>query len=204
MKVTDTLIALAAAGTLVACQAGKNASSGAADSASMASGSMATSGSTMAASSQMSMPDWMKVDSAAKTVTLDIHAGKTADNNHWNYNGYYNGDATITVPVGYQVTINFTNDDPAMAHSMGVDSAVGNFPPAFTNPTPVFKGAITANPTDMQKATQPGRSETVHFTADKAGQYSLNCYIPGHAVAGMWIHFNVSSEGKAGFSSSSS
>lgn len=204
MKVTDTVLALALMGGIAACSGGKSGANASADTTSMGGGSMAQSQASAAAPSQMSMPDWMKVDSAAKTVTLDIHAGKTADNNHWNYNGYYNGDATITIPVGYKVTLNFTNDDPAMAHSLGVDSAVGNFPPAFTNPTPVFKGAITSNPTDMQKATQPGRSETLHFTADKAGNYSLNCYIPGHAVAGMWIHFNVSSEGKAGFTSSSS
>lgn len=200
MKVTDTLIALGTMGVLAACSGGKTGSTDGADTTAMASGNMAQS--SMAAPSQMSMPDWMKVDSAAKTVTLDIHAGKTPDNNHWNYNGYYNGNATITVPEGYKVTVTLTNDDPSMAHSIGVDSAVGNFQPMYTNPTPVFAGGITSNPTDLQKATQPGRSETIHFTASKAGNYSFNCFLPGHAVAGMWIHFNVSSDGTVGFTSS--
>lgn len=82
----------------------------------------------------MSTPAWMKVDKAKKTVSLDIHAGQTADNNHWNFNGYDKGNATITVPEGYKVTIKFTNDDPSLAHSIGVDSAYATFPPTFTNP----------------------------------------------------------------------
>jgi len=150
----------------------------------------------------MTVPSWMKVNKAAKTVSLDIHAGQTADNNHWNFNGHYKGDATITVPEGDKVTIKFTNDDPSLAHSIGVDSAYTTFPATFTNPQPIFQGAISSNPTDMTKATQPKKSETLTFTASKAGNYTLNCFIPGHALAGMWIHFNVSSDGKAGVQTS--
>ena len=152
----------------------------------------------------MSMPAWMKVDKAKKTVSLDIHAGKTPDNNHWNFNGYYKGNATITVPQGYKVNIKFTNDDPSLAHSIGVDSAYTTFPATFTNPQPIFSGAISSDPTDPTKATQPNKSETVTFTADKPGSYTLNCFIPGHAMSGMWIHFDVSADGKAGVQTSAS
>lgn len=152
----------------------------------------------------MSVPAWMKVDKAKKTVSLDIHAGQTADNNHWNFNGYDKGDATITVPEGYKVTIKFTNDDPSLAHSIGVDSAYATFPPTFTNPQPIFAGAISSDPTDPGKATQPHKSQTLSFTASKGGNYTLNCFIPGHALTGMWIHFDVSSDGKAGVQASGS
>lgn len=150
----------------------------------------------------MTVPDWMTVDNDAKTVTLSIEAGKTDANNHWNFNGYTNGDATITVPQGFAVTINFTNRDPAMAHSIGVHEMAegGTFPAMFQNPTPVFDGAISANPTDAAKATQPGRSETLSFTAGQAGEYAMICYVPAHAVSGMWVHFNVSADGQAGVS----
>ena len=167
----------------------------------------APAGSTAAAPAPqgpMSMPAWMKVDKAKKTVSLDIHAGKTPDNNHWNFNGYYKGNATITVPQGYKVTIKFTNDDPSLAHSIGVDSAYTTFPATFTNPQPIFSGAISSDPTDPTKATQPNKSQTVTFTADKAGSYTLNCFIPGHAMSGMWIHFDVSADGKAGVQTSAS
>ena len=78
----------------------------------------------------MDMPDWFKMDEAAKTVTLDISAGSTDANNHWNFNGYFGGNATITVPEGYTVTINFTNNDPLTTHSIGVDATTVDFPTA--------------------------------------------------------------------------
>jgi sulfocyanin len=146
----------------------------------------------------MSMPAWFKMDEAAKTVTMDITAGSTDANNHWNFNGYANGNATIVVPQGYTVTINFTNEDPLSAHSIGVDAATSGFPTVFDSPKPVFAGAISPNPTSMTEATASGQSATLTFTADKAGNYSLVCYIPGHAATGMWIHFTVSSDGSAG------
>ena len=52
----------------------------------------------------MKVPDWMKVDRAKKAVTMQIEAGKTEANNHWNFNGFANGDATIAVPVNYWCT----------------------------------------------------------------------------------------------------
>jgi sulfocyanin len=142
--------------------------------------------------------DWFQIDEGAMTVTLDITAGATTDNNSWNFNGAYNGSATVTVPEGYTVTVNFTNQDPNMAHSVGVDARTGNFPPNISDPTPVFAGAISANPTSLTEATMPGDSESFTFTADAAGEYTLVCYIPGHAVTGMWIYFNVSSDGSSG------
>ena len=75
----------------------------------------------------MDMPDWFTVDAATKTATIDIAAGSTDANNHWNFNGYYNGDATIIVPEGYTVTLNFKNDDPLNAHSIGVDAMLSDF-----------------------------------------------------------------------------
>jgi uncharacterized cupredoxin-like copper-binding protein len=145
----------------------------------------------------------MKVDEAAKTISADIDAGKTPDNNHWNFNGFVNGNATMTVPAGYKVRIQMKNSDPAVAHSIGVDSKMGEFPPMFQDPKPVFPGAISEDPTSPQGGTAPGKSATISFTADKPGQYSLVCYMPGHATTGMWMHFHVTEGGKAGVSTSS-
>lgn len=200
MNISHSVLATAAI-ALVACGGGKtaeNAASTSTPSSAAAGSTAAPAAPAAAAQGPMTMPSWMKVDNAAKTATIAIHAGQTADNNHWNYNGYFNGNATITVPEGYAITLTFTNDDPAMPHSLGVDSAYATFPASFTNPQPIFPGAITSNPTDMGKATQPKQSQTLKFTASKAGNYTINCFIPGHALAGMWIHFDVSSDGKAG------
>lgn len=147
----------------------------------------------------LTVPDWYQVDNDARTVTLRIIAGQTNRANYWNYNGYVNGEATVVVPVGYTVTINYRNDDPNMAHSIGVDARTSGFPPAFpADYQPVFPGAISQNPMDMATATLTGEEEVITFVASEAGNYSLVCYIAGHAVVGMWIGFEVSANGDAG------
>lgn len=146
------------------------------------------------------MPDWMTVDTATRTVNLTVVAGQTAVNNHWNFNGYFNGDATITVPQGYTVRVTFRNQDPAMAHSLAIVNGVGGYAPQIAASAVAFAGAVTANPGDLTAATQPGRSETISFTAGAAGDYGMVCLIPAHAVAGMWIRFAVSADGSFGVS----
>jgi sulfocyanin len=144
---------------------------------------------------QMTMPDWLRVDGS--NVELDIVAGQTSKGNYWNFNGAQYGEITITVPVGAQVTINFQNDDPNMAHSIGISPGFDTAP-AMVDATPVFEGAISADPTSMTESTLPGESEVVTFTASEAGEYTMVCYIPGHAVSGMWVRFRVSADGQAG------
>lgn len=147
---------------------------------------------------ELSTPDWMSLDREAETVTLEIVAGKTDALNGWNFNGYHSGDATIVVPAGFDVTIEFTNQDQVMSHSLGIDERTGNFPATFDQVAPAFAGALTSGATKQKTATQPGESETISFTADEPGQYSMVCYVPAHAVTGMWIHFEVSADGRAG------
>lgn len=146
---------------------------------------------------ELTMPAWYQVDHDAMTVVLDLEAGATADNNYWNYNGAINGEWAITVPEGYTVTINLTNSDPNMAHSVGISRELTNFavPPT---PEPVFEGAMTENPQSMVDATMPGESETISFVASEAGEYSMVCYIAGHTAVGMWLYFIVAEGQDAG------
>ena len=191
-----TLAALIVTALVAACGGGEQADTAADEPADQPAGGAMAAGA-------MSMPDWMRVDTAARTVTMDIVAGQTAANNNWNYNGHFNGDATITVPQGYQVTINFRNNDPAIAHSLGIVDQVGSYPPQFQSPQPLFAGAMTSNPTDPINATKSGASETIRFTAATAGQYAMVCFVPAHATAGMWVRFNVSADGTAGVTTTS-
>ena len=146
----------------------------------------------------LEMPEWMSVDKAAKTVSIEIVAGKTDANNNWNFNGFVSGEATVVVPQGFTVEIVFKNNDPNMVHSIGVGERMDAYPAMIENPKPAFDGAISSNPTDMLNATKSGASETLTFTADNAGDYALICYIPAHATTGMWIGFTVSADGQAG------
>jgi FtsP/CotA-like multicopper oxidase with cupredoxin domain len=145
----------------------------------------------------MTIPEWYSIDADAGTVHLTLTAGSVPDNNFWNMNGAIRGALAITVPEGATVTIDFVNEDPNMAHSLGVSSELVNFvvPPT---PDPVFTGAITSSPQSMIDATMPGQTESITFVAETAGNYSLTCYIAGHSTVGMWLFFNVSSDGSAG------
>lgn len=146
----------------------------------------------------LSTPAWMAVDETARTVTMDIRAGETDANNRWNFNGLYAGNGAISVPEGFQVTINFTNADPNQPHSIGIDEAMDSYPATFEMPEPVFAGAVSPDATTT--GTAPNQSATISFTADRAGDYAMICYIPGHAVAGMVIPFHVTTDGSAGVS----
>jgi len=146
----------------------------------------------------LSQADWVTVDETARTVTINLVGGQTDANNHWNYNGHVNGDATVVVPEGYAVTINFSNEDPVNFHSAVVLETQASYPAMFDSATPVFEGAMTSNPTSMTEATAPGESETITFTAGTAGNYALVCVIPAHASQGMWIGFEVSASGESG------
>lgn len=155
------------------------------------------------ASGELTVPDWMTVDEENQTVTLELVAAETdANMNGWNFNGFYDGNATVVVPEGYEVTVEFINEDQVNPHSVGIDEQVGDYPANFSEVTPAFEGAVSEGATQMGTATQPGQSETFSFTASEAGEYAMVCYVPAHANQGMWIHFNVSADGEAGLRTS--
>lgn len=145
----------------------------------------------------LTIPEWFAVDNDAQTVSMTITAGSTPDNNYWNYNGAIKGEQAIVVPEGYTVTIELVNQDPNMAHSVGIQADY-NDPMLPPPPTPVFEGAISPNPQSMIDGTMPGESATITFVADTAGNYTMVCYIAGHTALGMWLFFDVSAEGEAG------
>ena len=57
---------------------------------------------TEAAPAPTEMPaEWIRTDTAARTVTLDLVAGQDGTNGGWNFNGHANGDVTVVVPEGF-------------------------------------------------------------------------------------------------------
>jgi len=196
MKTSNALPALVVV-ALAACGGGEPSDSGPGAAGGSAPAAQPATPVRVAPSGPMTVPDWYTVDNDARTVRMQLVAGQTPDNNYWNFNGFTNGRMAITVPEGYRVFITLVNRDPNMAHSLGVSAETSNFgvPP---QPNPVFPGAITQNPGSMIDGTMPGETEIVEFVAERAGNYSLVCYIPGHTAVGMWLFFNVSANGDAG------
>jgi hypothetical protein len=64
-------------------------------------------------------PSWVQWDAASKTVQLTIMATYNGANSGFNFNGYYAGQWTITVPLGARVQVSFINK-AALAHSLEV------------------------------------------------------------------------------------
>lgn len=196
MKLKHFIPVLTAA-AVVACSGGESSSTPQGGSSQPATSASPTAALPAPPTGAMTTPDWFVIDRDARTVHLMLTAGETNLNNHWNYNNHIKGSMAITVPEGFTVTIEQVNHDPNMAHSVGILAVPENFamPP---QPNPVFPGAISENPTSMIDATMPGEEETIQFVAERAGQYALVCFIPGHAAVGMWTYFNVSADGTAG------
>ena len=95
------------------------------------------------------------------------------------------------MPEGYAVTINFTNNDANMAHSIGVTAKPTGPFSATPSVTPAFEGGMSSNPASMTDATKKDATEVVKFTAATVGDYTLACFVPGHATSGMWINLKV-------------
>ena len=145
-----------------------------------------------------STSSWMKIDAAKKTVILKVDEGYNSTNNYLNFNGYAHGQMTVTVPLGYKVTVMVTNDSGIPAE-FGVYNA---------NNQLVFKGSgdsiaeILGNPSG---GILPGESETLHFVASKSGDFKMANLIDriagkGQQANGMWDNFQVVSGGAPGVS----
>jgi len=136
-----------------------------------------------ASPSTVTLDQWVSYDSAAKTVTWKLVAGAPAVNLGLNFDGYDKGAMVVTVPVGWSVTVNFSNQG-SINHSAAVVTASGT--------TPLFAGAETPIPI---AGTAPGQTASFTFSAGQVGSYRMSCLIPGHEAAGMWATFTVASGG---------
>lgn len=142
---------------------------------------------TPAAPAALTTPEWFVADHTARTVTLTLSATPAP----WTFNGLSGATSEIVIPEGYTVTVNFTNNDTAMAHSLVVNARAATYPASFTETAASFPGAATSNPQSMTESTLPGETETITFVAATAGEYVFVCQVPGHAVAGMFVNLTV-------------
>jgi uncharacterized cupredoxin-like copper-binding protein len=136
-----------------------------------------------AASSTVTLDQWASYNSATKTFTLKLEAGYQDLNLGLNFDGEYKGQMVVTVPLGWTVTVNFSNQG-SINHSAAVVTASGT--------TPVFADASTPDP---MVGTVPGQAASFTFIAGQVGSYRIACLLPGHEGLGMWDSFVVASGG---------
>lgn len=135
-------------------------------------------------------PSWMTIDAPAKHVSLDVVAGFNANNGALNFNGYFTGDMTVVVPVGWKVTIHFKNNDAMLPHSLLLTKpyAKDQFPDHADVNDVAIPRAYTENP---DQGIPSPKTDTVDFVTRDPGPYYFFCGAPGHGQGGMWTHFTV-------------
>ncbi|NOQ64242.1 MAG: hypothetical protein GQ582_07000 [Methyloprofundus sp.] len=131
------------------------------------------------------IPDWMSYDIEKKQVSYQLIAAKNANNNGYNYNGYYQGNITLIVPSEWLVNISLNNGDANAVHDIILTEpfADDDMPDELTGEFAALKRAyispLYANETDSLK-----------FIA-KQGAYWLFCGVKVHGINGMWIKLTV-------------
>lgn len=127
---------------------------------------------------------YLSYDAARRTVHIVLAAGynRTAGRN---FDGYSKGSLGFTIPVGWSVTVDCSNADPAEYHSCAVVSNASATAPAFT-------GATTYEPLNGLGYRQ---SATFTFTPTAAGTYRFACLVGHHELAGMWDALTITDSG---------
>lgn len=133
----------------------------------------------------------LTVDSATRTATLELVAGMTALSGGLNFNGFKDGGLTFTVPLNWNVVMQFKNADRNLTHSAEVIDSVKALPPGPVDPA--FPQAMT---TKLMQGLPASEAGEMKFVANKVGTYMIWCAVPGHGLAGMWIRFRVSATEK--------
>jgi hypothetical protein len=135
-------------------------------------------------------PSWLQADAGTKKVRIDIIAGFNANNGALNFNGYFTGDMTVVVPVGWTVEVDFKNNDAMLPHSLLVTK------PYLRDHVPAIAGinevAIPRAYTDNPDQGIPApKGDKVTFKAQAPGEYWFFCGAPGHGQGGMWTKFKI-------------
>ncbi|HJR15863.1 MAG TPA: sulfocyanin-like copper-binding protein [Gemmatimonadales bacterium] len=134
---------------------------------------------------------WLVVDSAARTVTLELEVTAPAAAPSALINGYRSGGARVVVPVGWTITWNWRSADPDTTHSLVVMVQREKIP--LEGGRASFSNAMTRMVTEGLPAGQSDRST---FEAEEAGWYWMLCGVPGHAIKGEWLELRVDPEAR--------
>jgi plastocyanin len=145
-------------------------------------------GGSVQAAGHAASPKWLTFNAKAKTATLIVIAGYNNVKSGFNFDGYADGKMTVTIPVGYKVTVDFSNKN-VTAHSLVIAKYADKL---AAKVKPAFSGASTPSPT---AGTPKGKSAKFTFVAKPAGTYAMLCTVPGHVLMGMWDVMKVAASG---------
>jgi len=129
-------------------------------------------------------PSWISYNKEKKQVNIELVAAWNANNNGYNFNGYFQDDITITVPADWLVNMTLINLDGNAPHSIVItEPYTDDIPDELTGEFAVLHRAYT-------DSIYANESAEMKFKA-KAGDYWLFCGVKGHGINGMWSMFKV-------------
>jgi hypothetical protein len=123
-------------------------------------------------------------DASAHAVVITLIAGYPAGDYQFNYNGYRNGTLVITIPIGWQVTLQCENRG-TVPNSCAVVRSSHDL-------APIEPGWSTPDPT---RGLEPGRSATFVFSPSLSGSYRIASLVGGSEASGMWADLEVTAQG---------
>ena len=129
---------------------------------------------------------FLAFDTTRRTATFQLAAGDEVPE-QVSFNGSRRGRRTLTVPLGWRLTIAFANRDPDLPHSATIVEVTAAVPEQL--PAAAFDNGQTVRLTD---GLLEGDSDEISFVADRAGRYLIACGVLGHAQRGQWIAFEIS------------
>jgi hypothetical protein len=132
------------------------------------------------------LPAWVAMDSAARTVTLELDVTAPSGAPSALIAGHRAGDVQIVVPLNWTVTWHWQSSDTTAPHSLVLMAEREKLP--AEGGRPAIENALTRMVTTGLKA---GQRDVAIFVADQAGWYWLLCGVPGHALAGEWVGLRV-------------
>jgi sulfocyanin len=136
---------------------------------------------------------WLTWNATTRTATFKLIAGIPGRaKSPFNFNGYTDGELTLTVPESSTVVVNFVNEDgtPHSAQVIADKLPIPNM--ALDQP-----GIPRAYTRSVSEGIAQFGTDAMRFKAVPSGNYLIFCGVPGHGLSGMWIRFAVSSTARA-------
>jgi Sulfocyanin (SoxE) domain len=127
---------------------------------------------------------FIKVDAAMHIAVVTLIAGHPATDNQFNYDGYSSGALVLTVPTGWQVTIQCLNHGtvPNSCAIVADGKATSPMQSDWSTPSP-------------QHGLDPGQSSGFAFTATATGSYRIASLVGGNEASGMWLDLEIKDGG---------
>jgi sulfocyanin len=129
---------------------------------------------------------FLKFDETKKTATFQLASGTEIDA-PVSFNGARRGERVLTIPIGWQLEIEFINRDPDLPHSATVIPGVEPLPEQL--PAAAFAQAHSVK---VDEGLLEGDSDQVSFVVSREGRYFIACGVLGHAQRGQWLVLEVS------------